>query len=134
MADIALGITAIVAGVTATYITNAEPPEYKVDENETTNHGNTDRFKTFEQGLIEAGEINFDTLFDVNTYISLESVAVTTSTSSVCTLTLPTAPSQTRMVMNGFMNGLKIGSGKVGELMEGKFSWKISGKPTVSKF
>jgi hypothetical protein len=133
MADMALGITANVAGTTVSVLTNVEPPEYKVDENETTNHGNTNRFKTFEQGMVEAGEIKFNSLFDSTTYIALETLAATTSTSSVCTLTLPTSPSQTRMVMNGFIKALKLGSGKVGELMEGDFSWRISGKPTISK-
>ena len=129
--DVAFAITAAVGGVTATLVKDAGVPEYKVDEQETTTHDNVNRFKTFKPGLIEAGDLKFETLFNPVTYISLEGL-VSTLTELTLTLTLPTLPSSTRIVCSGFLNALQLGSGKVGELYEGSFGWKISGKPTIS--
>jgi hypothetical protein len=129
--DVAFGITAIVGGITATLAKDVGIPEYKVDEQETTTHDNVNRYKTFKPGLIEAGDLKFETLFNPATYISLEGL-VSTLTEQTLTITLPTLPSSTRIVCSGFINAIQMGSGKVGELYEGSFGWKISGKPTVS--
>ena len=106
-------------------------PGYDSDELETTTHGSTDRFRTYIKGLMDAGEISLEGLMNYAEYAQFESWVSTTSIYSL-TITVPTTPSVTQFVANGFIKGLES-EAAFDDLVKYTATARITGKPTVSK-
>jgi hypothetical protein len=116
---------------TVSEITFVTSPGYEGDTLDTTTHNNSNRFRTFIKGLIDAGTIDFDGLASSTNVGMLEGFAATTTTYSV-TVTMPTGPSVSKFECNGHFESFKV-NGPHDDLLDFSAAIKISGKPTFSK-
>jgi hypothetical protein len=125
------GATLRLGTSTVSEITSISGPDFSADELDTTTHNATDRFRTFEKGLIDAGEISIDGLVNYTELAILQAAMITTSSYSA-TVTLPTKPSLTRWTATVFLTGLETEAPHDG-LIEFSSTMKISGRPTLSQ-
>lgn len=116
---------------TVTELTMISSPVYDADDLDTTTHNNTDRFRTYIKGLIDAGEIDFEGFGNNADIDILEPLAGTTTEQSV-TITVPTDGSVTKFECNGYLKSFEVGAPH-DDLIEMNGTIKVSGKPTYSK-
>jgi predicted secreted protein len=116
---------------TVSELTSIKPPSYEADDIEVTTHNSSDRFKEYIKGLIDAGEVEIEGNFSYTDYATVYSAMITSSLYSV-TITLPTTPSRTQFLCNGFVTGLEC-EDPVDDKIEFSATLKISGKPALSQ-
>lgn len=116
---------------TISELTNITPPSYDSDELDTSTHNNTDRFRSFVKGMIDAGAIGIEGYMSYADYDQFEDWVSTTSIYSI-TITLPTSPSVTQFVCNGFVKSLEC-EAPFDDLINYSAEIKVTGKPTLSK-
>ena len=124
------GTLKIGATGTLTEITSVSAPGFSADTIDVTSHGSTTRFREFVKGLIDPGEIAVEGNFNYVDYGVVYTAMATTSMQSV-TVTVPSSPSTTTFVCNGFVTGLELDDphdDKVGF----NATIKVTGKPTVT--
>ena len=116
---------------TVSEITLVTSPQYEADTLDSTTHNNTNRFRNFVKGLIDAGSIDIDGLADSTSIGMLESFVSTTTKYSV-TVTMPTGPSVSKFECNGFFTSFVV-NGPHDDLIDFSSSIKIDGQPVFSK-
>jgi hypothetical protein len=116
---------------TVSEIQNISGPNFSADSLDSTTHNNTDDFRTFEKGLIDAGELSIDGLVNYADLSTL-STAVSTRSKYTATITVPTLPSRTKWEARVFVTGLEMGSPH-DNLIEYSATLKIDGKPILSE-
>lgn len=116
---------------TVTELTNITFGGYDADDLDTTTHNNTDRFRTFIKGLVDAGEIGFEGYGNNDDIDILEPIAATTTIYSV-TITMPTEGSVTKFECNGYVKNFEV-EAPHDDLIGYSGSIKIANKPTYSK-
>ena len=131
MPDLGFGATLVIGGFTVTDMTEVGAPGWTADTVESTNHSNSDYFKTYVKGLIDAGSI------PISGYLSYANantctVLVETRTLQSVTVIFPTTPSRTQFACSGHMTKFET-SAPVDGLMEFSAEIQVSGKPTLSK-
>ena len=116
---------------TVSEITQIGSPNYEADDIETTTHNNSDYYRTFVKGLIDAGEIDVSGYAGSGDITYLESLMSTRTIQSV-TVTLPTGPSVSKFEVNGYVKSYSI-SAPFDDIIDYELKIKITGKPTFSK-
>lgn len=125
-----LGSKLWIGTTTITKLTNIGLPQANADDLDITTHDNTDRVREFIKGLIDPGELSLEGIFTYTAYSTVYDLVMTASTTSV-TIVLPTSPSVTRFVCDGYVKSLE-GSSPHDDKIDFTASVKLSGKPTIS--
>lgn len=115
---------------TATSLVDVTFGGYDADDLDTTNHDNTDHFRTFINGMTDAGEIGVEGLGDSALVATIAAMAGTRTQQSV-TVTMPTTPSSSKFECNAYVKGLEVGAPS-DDLISVSFTLKITNKPTFS--
>ena len=123
--------TFALGAATVSEITNVTGPSFSSDTLDSTTHNNSDKFRTFEKGLTDAGEISIEGYLNYDDYNTLEDAQATTSEYSA-TITMPTTPSVTKWEANVYVTGLES-EAPVDGLLGFSSTLKINGKPTLSQ-
>lgn len=132
MANFGFGGTLKVGSFTVSEMTNISGPGMQADTIDSTVHNNTDIFRTFIKGLIDAGELSVDCYFDYTSNAYTASVLLATTTLQSVTLTLPTSPSKTQFVCNGHVTGYEP-TDPLDDMIGLALTIKISGAPVIGK-
>lgn len=107
------------------------PPDFKVESKDTTNHGLSDRWRTFRQVMCEAGEGEMKIQVTSAQFATLMGKLDASAASETWTVVLPfTTP--INIACTGFLSELKMESAPVDGILEASLKFKCSGKPTVS--
>lgn len=124
------GATLTVGSTAAASLLNITFGGYDADDLDTTNHDNTDRFRTFIKGMTDAGEVGVEGLGNSATVAAYVGYAETTTLQSI-TVQMPTTPSASKFECNGYVKGFNI-EGPSDDLIAVNFTIKIANKPTFS--
>lgn len=116
---------------TVAELTNIGLPGFSSDDIDVTTHNTTDFVRAFIKGLTDAGEVACEGNFNYTDYATVYDGQFTQSLYS-CTIHLPTTPSATQLLFNGYVKGLDGGSPH-DDKIESSFSVKVCNKPTLQQ-
>ena len=125
------GATFLIGTTTVTELTNISAPNFSSDDIDMTTHNSSDLFREFEKGLTDPGEITIEGNMNYTDYDTVYASAITTSMQSL-TINLPTSPSVTQWIANGYIKGFESDvphDDKIGF----SATAKVSGLPTMQK-
>jgi hypothetical protein len=123
------GGSCVISGTTLTELTSIKPPSLESDDIEITAHNSLERFKDYLKGISDGGEIEIEGDFNTTDFTFLQNAMTTSSLQSV-TITLPTTPTKTVIISNGFVTGLEC-EDPVDDKMEYSSTLKLTGKPSI---
>ena len=112
-------------------LTNIGLPGFSSDDIDVTTHCTTDYVKAYIKGLTDAGEVACEGNFDYTAYATVYDAQFTQSLYS-CTIHLPTTPSATQLLFNGYVKGLSGGSPH-DDKIDASFTAKVVNKPTLQQ-
>jgi len=122
-------------GVTTTSViaevTSISGIQYTADTLDTTTHASTNRYKTFIQGMRDAGEITIEGYFTTTSGATAVAYFETTSLMT-CTIDLPTSPSTTRFTATVFITGFSTEAPLDG-IIPFTTTLKVTGKPSLGQ-
>ena len=130
MPDFGNGVVFKIGTQTISHCTSVAMPSMEADTLDSTVHGATQYFRTFEKGLIDAGEIGVDLFFEFSDNYTYAFTALKTTSLQSITITAPSTPSNTRFSCNGHIVGLE-GEMPHDDLMSISLTVKVSGVPVV---
>ena len=110
-------------------VSNIEPPQLKRDTQETTAHDSPDGYKTFQGGLVDAGDVGIDLIYNPNIHDVLVS-DLNDNEPRNYRIVFPTTPSATwsfEAVMTEFSS-----KAPYDDKLTASVKFKVSGKPTIS--
>ena len=120
-----------IGGTTVCELTNIGLPEFSSDDIDVTTHCSTDYVREFIKGLTDAGEVPIEGVFTYTDYATLYEQQFTQSLQS-CTIAIPTTPSETQMLFNGYLKSLSA-SLPFDEKGDVSGAVKVTGKPTMQQ-
>ena len=127
----AQGTQLAIGGTTISELTSIGLPEFEADDIDVTTHNSSDYVREFVKGLTDAGEVPFEGVFNYTDYSELYALQFTQSLQS-CTIAIPTTPSETQVLINGYVKSVN-GTVPHDEKAEIGGSLKIANKPTMQQ-
>lgn len=100
------GASFLIGTTTVTELTNISGPNFSADDIDVTTHNSSDYFREFVKGLTDAGEISVEGNMNYTDYNEIYAAATTLSLQSL-TINLPTSPSVTQWIANGYIKGFE---------------------------
>lgn len=126
-----LGSTFLIGATTVTELTNISGPNFSSDDIDVTTHNSLDAFREFIKGLTDAGEISIEGNMNYTDYDTVYVAGITTSLQSL-TINLPTSPSVTQWLANGYIKGFETGAPHDDKISFSATA-KVTGKPLMQK-
>lgn len=132
MSDFGYGGT-IKFGTTNTIseLTTITPPNFSADTIDSSTHDMSNIFRTFEKGLVDAGDIGLEGFYKQSDYLLIYNLLATRTLQSV-TIIMPTTPSRTVFYCNGHVTALETDD-PIEDLIPVTYTVKVSGKPVIEK-
>ncbi|MCK9518049.1 MAG: hypothetical protein M0R74_03315 [Dehalococcoidia bacterium] len=133
MPKLGYGTTFTWDGVTVAKLKSIGGIELSLDTVDVTTHDSADSYKEFIPGLIDAGEISLEGLFDYTDTTGQHAMLTDMNAreSKTAVITFPTATGAT-WTFTGYITKLKIGDAPVDDAIPFTASIKVTGKPTFA--